>query len=379
MVSMVIDRRAFLGLTAAAALCPAAASGAVPATRLLWLAANADVMRAYALGAFDAQGSKLFEIELPGRGHGITVSPDGRTAVLMARRPGTYGLAVDLASGRALRWFEAPSDRHFHGHGVYSGDGQRFYTTENDFDNGRGVIGVWDVAAGFRRVGEWSSHGIEPHDIRLMPDGRTLVVANGGIVTHPDSGRARLNLDEMDSSLVLMDGIDGALVGQWRLAPELRLLSIRHLSVNGAGQVAIGLQHQGPEDEPAPVFAIHDADRPLHLLDLPAPLVAPVRNYCGSIALDPTGQVAAASCPKGGLISLWDMGGRRFLASVPLADGCGVAAGPTPGSLVATSGRGGALAWSAQGSAQGTVPLPGEYLASRRWDNHAALAHSPRV
>jgi len=29
------------------------------------------------------------------------------------------------------------------------------------------------------------AHGISPHDINLLGDGQTLVIANGGIVTHP--------------------------------------------------------------------------------------------------------------------------------------------------------------------------------------------------
>ena len=48
---------------------------------------------------------------------------------------------------------------------------------------------------GFRRIGEFDNHGIGTHDISVSDDGRMLVIANGGIETHPDFGRTKLNLD----------------------------------------------------------------------------------------------------------------------------------------------------------------------------------------
>lgn len=371
---MTTDRRHFLTLVASAALALVARQARADAPRTIWLSANADAARQYALGAFDEDGRRLFELDLPGRGHGITVAPDRRSCVAMARRPGTFAAVVDLHSGKALRWLESPSNRHFHGHGAFSDDGRTFFTSENDFAAGRGVIGVWDAADGFRRTGELDAHGIEPHDIRLMPDGRTLVVANGGIRTQPDRGRARLNLDDMDSSLVHIDVRSGALIGQWRLAPNLQLLSIRHISVNGQGEVAIGLQHQ-TEDENVPIVGLHRPGREIALLEMPPALSAGLHNYCGSVAMDSTGSVFAASCPKGNTVTLWEAATGRFVGAVKVPDGCGVAAGTAPGSLVMTSGRGGAWLWQRRDGS--TVSLGGDYLNTRRWDNHAVSVTLP--
>ena len=38
-----------------------------------------------------------------------------------------------------------------------------------------------------------------------MSDGRTIAVANGGIATHPDFDRVKLNLATMEPSLVRLD------------------------------------------------------------------------------------------------------------------------------------------------------------------------------
>ena len=48
------------------------------------------------------------------------------------------------------------------------------------------------MKVGTSRIGELASFGVGPHEVVLMPDGATLVVANGGIRTHPDRDRAKL-------------------------------------------------------------------------------------------------------------------------------------------------------------------------------------------
>jgi len=365
MRSTEIDRRSFLAAAAAFGLLPGVAyAGSAPPP--IWLAANVAPGRQYALGAFDADGGKVFEVDLPGRGHGIALSPDCRSAVAVARRPGTFAAVVDLASGQATHWLETPEGRHFHGHGLYSADGKLLFTSENDYQESVGIIGVWDATDSYRRLGEMSSHGIEPHDLRLMPDGRTLVVANGGIITHPDQGRTRLNLDSMDSSLVYMDSRDGRLLEKQTLPAELRLLSMRHFAIAPDGTIAMGMQHQ-TEAETPPIVALHRRGSPLRLLDLPAEIKGVVHNYCGSVAMSADGSVFAASCPQGSLVTLWRTKDGAYLGAVPVTDGCGVAAGPQGRQLMMTSGRQGVWRWSPEGSTR----LSGEYADSRAWDNHA--------
>ena len=58
-----------------------------------------------------------------------------------------------------------------------------------------------DATDDYRQVGELPAHGVGPHEVVLMPDGKTLAVANGGIRTHPDRDRVPLNLDSMQPSL----------------------------------------------------------------------------------------------------------------------------------------------------------------------------------
>ena len=125
-------------------------------------------------------------VELPDRGHDITLKPDGSEWVTFARRPGRFGVAIPMDAGPPV-WFATRPNRHFFGHGAFSADGRLLYSTENDYDGARGVIGVRDATDSYKQLGEFSAHGVEPHDIQLLADGRTMVIANGGIRTRPES------------------------------------------------------------------------------------------------------------------------------------------------------------------------------------------------
>lgn len=357
-------RRALLagGLAAlvTVVLPPGRVRAAAPATS--YLGCHADGDGGHRVAAFDGAGRLLFSSPLPGRGHGIAVRPGGDECVVVARRPGRFLRVLDLADGRLRHGVDAPAGRHCQGHGVYGTDGRLLYVCENDYEAGRGVIGVYDATAGYRRVGELPSHGVGPHELRLLADGRTLAVANGGILTHPDYGRAKLNLDSMAPSLALVDVGDGRLLADHRLPRELHQLSIRHLDVRGDGTVAIAMQHQGAPSERVPLVGLARPGKGITLLEAPPEVTGRMRNYCGSVAFDVAGEHFAVSSPRGGLTTLWSAAG-DYLGHVDLADGCGVAPSGA-GGFVLSSGGGRVLRIS-DGRA-----LADHRFAATRWDNH---------
>lgn len=207
---MPLNRRRFLLSAATApALSPSLAWSDAGAPRLI--AAGRDA-RGYRLIGLRPNNTLAFDIPLPERGHAAATHPSRPEAIAFARRPGTFALVIDCASGVLHTRLDAPEGRHFYGHGTFSADGALLYTTENAFETGLGWIGVWDASTGYRRLGDFSSGGIGPHDVALMPDGETLVVANGGIRTHPATGRQKLNLSTMAPALTYLRASDGSLV-----------------------------------------------------------------------------------------------------------------------------------------------------------------------
>ena len=334
----------------------------------LYLSARAYAGGNYRVSGFAADGSGIFDLPLPGRGHSFAVRPGGRSAVHFARRPGCFALVLDLARSVIERKFDTLPNRHFYGHGVFSHDGRLLYASENDFDGERGVIGVYDAARGYTRVGELPSHGIGPHEIALLSDGDTLVVANGGIATHPDLPRVKLNLPTMVPSLCHIDRQSGTLLRELRLDSALYRLSIRHLAVGPADTVAVALQYEGPSHHLVPLVGLQRNGGGLHLLQGPRAVLRAMKNYCGSVCFDPSGQAIAVSAPRGGLVTFWDVDAGHHLSSARVSDGCGVAPGARPGEFLASSGRGGMVVIDTRSGA--TQPLAVDDLESALWDNH---------
>lgn len=363
---MAINRRQFLLTGLALGVLPLRLSAQTAPQTYLSCRGAADEL--FYVSGFTADGTALFDLPLPARGHALTVHPQHTQAVVFARRPGTFAQVIDLHKGQVLRELAAVAGRHYCGHGVYAPDGSLLYVTENDYENERGMIGIYAVADNYRRIGEWPSHGIDPHDLRLLPDGVTLVAANGGIITHPDFPRVKLNIATMEPSLVYLDRRDGRKLAQLRLAPALHQLSIRHLAIGQDSTVAIAMQYEGPEGDSVPLVALH---RPGHtaltLCEAPAAAWRGMRQYGGSVAFDRSGTVLAVSSPRGGVIGFWDTAG-RYVRSVALEDGCGVAPAARPGEFLASSGLGGVVHIDARNGT--TEPVNAEFLTAGYWDNH---------
>ncbi|WBU54723.1 DUF1513 domain-containing protein [Paracoccus sp. SCSIO 75233] len=347
------DRRTLLKGLVAAAVLPVrgwAAAGAPD-----WVAAARAADGSYSLHGIDAAGGIVFSVPMPDRGHAAAAHPYRAEAVAFARRPGLFGLVIDCRSGDVIRRLSPPEARHFNGHGAFSADGALLYTSEVVAEGSAGRVGIWDVKAGYRRVGEWDSFGIGPHELRLLPDGG-IVVANGGIETDP-ADRTKLNLDRMRPNLAILD-TGGGLVSRRELPSGLAQNSIRHLALLPDG-VGFAMQWQGSEGEAVPLLGIARGDSALQAY-APAPgQEYAMRGYAGSIAA--TGGMIALTSPRGGVAMIHDADGGH-LATLNRADICGAAA--RDGSGFALTDGGGAI-WAAD--PDGLTLLARHDLS---WDNH---------
>ncbi|MFT4743978.1 MAG: hypothetical protein ACI9PY_001094 [Ascidiaceihabitans sp.] len=350
------NRRGFLGGLMAASLIPRPTWADAGAPSYLSAAARPD--GSYVLCGIGADQNVLFQIPLPDRGHAAAAHPARPDAVAFARRPGTFAIVIDCLTGKSKAKLTGPQGRHFYGHGTFSKDGAWLFTTENDFEAGQGRIGVWDVAAGYTRAHEFSSGGIGPHDIKRLPDSDVLVVANGGIDTHPDTGRTKLNIPTMVPNLAYTK--DGVVIEIAEFGADLRKNSIRHLAVSASGQVAFGMQWQGDVDVTG-LVGTHRRGAPAQVLPAPKNLVRSMQGYIGSIAFSADDATIAATSPRGGFIHTFDAATGRFQNAYPVADVSGVA--PDRGGFIVTSGS---------GMMQNIDNPVGPMLARHdlAWDNH---------
>ncbi|MBT9511718.1 MAG: DUF1513 domain-containing protein [Acidovorax sp.] len=309
-------------------------------------------------------------LEVPTRAHGLCVLSDG-SVLATARRPGDWLVRWRPGAGGEPQWLWQDGERSFNGHVLASADGQRLYTTETDAETGASWVVVRDART-LTTTAVWPTHGIDAHELiwdtqRRNGGAPTLIVANGGVPTAPETGRVKRDLGRMDPSLVRLDARMGHLLGQWRLQDPR--LSLRHLAWSPDGAL-LGIALQAEHDDAAaknaaPVLALFDGSA-LRVVAAPEHIAQSLRGYGGSMAATPTGW--AVSCPRAHGIATFSLRG-EWQGLVPLPEVCPLAV------------RGGAL-WAggltaSLQDAQASRPLRhphGQRLQGARLDNHWVLA-----
>ncbi len=327
--SPLLDRRSFLKMAGASWLASLAPEAAFALERSDAVYASGFRARdgSYAVATLTERGEILDRVPLPARAHGMTFCKMTGRTVAFARRPGTYAMIFDPHGHSEPIVITSGEDRHFFGHGCFSADGRLLYASENDFNANRGMIGIYDATDGFARMGEFPSGGIGTHDLTLGGDGRTLVAANGGIETHPDFGRTKLNIDRMEPSLALIDTATGALIEKHALPENLRQLSTRHVDVDADGNIWFACQYEGPRNDRPPLIGHIRRGEALSFVALPDSTLTNLANYVGAIAVNRQEGLVGATSPNGGTFVIFEARTGKLVREERLADASGVAAG----------------------------------------------------
>ncbi|MCK5897157.1 MAG: DUF1513 domain-containing protein [Cocleimonas sp.] len=320
------------------------------------------------------EGESKANIALSGfRGHGASQHPlYPASAIMYGRRPATRSIEVNLETQHITKTFHCAPNRHFFGHGCFSKAGDVLYTTEADLKTGNGKIGIRDART-YQQIGEHESYGIGPHELALMPDAKTLVVANGGILTRPESGRKKLNLDSMASSLSYIDLESGKLLGAFKVAETKA--SIRHLDVASDGTVAFAMQLQRSateHDDIVPLGGIHAKNKAIKLLEKPENLIHKMKDYMGSVAINQQTRTAGFTSPRGNVVAFWDIDTQQFKGYHELRDVCGIALANNKKDFVISNSFG-QLRYL-NGSTLKEDKTQRIMQGNLRWDNHLIMA-----
>jgi len=181
-----LDRRRFLKASLAAG-----SFAALTACSTRWPSNNAppltlvsavdDEAGQHYIGAVDAAGQARLQIPVPERCHGGCAQPHGDHVVVFARRPGRLMHVLNTRRGELERTIEAGDGYHYYGHGVYSQDARYLYVTMNHYHTSAGLVRVYDAFDGYSAVADYDLAGIGPHELRLHPDGVTLVTDRAAI------------------------------------------------------------------------------------------------------------------------------------------------------------------------------------------------------
>ncbi len=330
-----------------------------------YLSAAATLMGQYALVAIDGAGEIQFDLDLADRGHGLAVRPGSSEAICFGRRPGSFALVVDAVAGEIVIEIPAAPRRHFSGHGLFAPGGGLLLATENDEVRHQGVIGLYDARDGYRRIGEFPTFGIGPHDLALLPDGGTLVIANGGLDKRHDEIGDR-DLSDIRSNLAYVDWRSERLLERVTLEPRFARLSIRHLAVSETGDVAAAMQDSAEVPNlDWPLGFLHRPGGAVRFLSPPQGGWARLRGYSGEAAVDRGAGLVALSAPRGNCIVLWDETGAA-LETLAIHDGCGMSATAKAGEILVSSGSGELFSVSRDADR----PAPRGANGAFRFDNH---------
>ncbi len=360
---MAIKRRDWLALAAASLVRPAFSGPMASQPGLLTAWVSGPDNQAWA-GVWHL-GSAPRGVAMPNRVHEVQMLHPAlgqpSQALAVARRPGEFLLRFDIHTARTVHCHDIEDARVLCGHASYARDGSALYTTETSTDTGAGFIAVRDPVS-LEKIREFPSGGLDPHMVLVEPDG-SLLVANGGLLNLPETGRAKLNRAQMDSSLARLDPASGNLRQVWRVSDPF--LSLRHLARAPDGTVAVALQAEHADlatRRTAPLLALLDADG---LRAIPLPEALALGGYGGDVAYVPRHSPQAddrfvVSATRAGQLAWWSVqGSAPHQLSLPEAG------------ALATHGSNW-LASGAQGGLRGEIeahPLERQ-LQSVRWDNH---------
>lgn len=317
---------------------------------------------------------RLTKIPIPMRAHASLYNQARGEVIFFARRPGDRLYIVSAKQGEMLQEVRADAGRHFFGHGVLSQDEKYLITTENDYERGQGLVVVRSVSENYKVVAEWNSGGIGPHECVLLSDGETLAVANGGILTHPEKPREKLNLDSMQSNLAYLSWRTGE-IDSYHTLPFDKL-SIRHLCVDKNDRIGIAMQYEGDQYDNVPLVAFHDPGENIRYKTLPMESQRRFTQYTASIQISEKSGIACVTAPRGNLVSFWNPDTAELLSTSTVRDGAGLCLMQTSSSnaeeyFIITSGQGRCYFYNSKTFAANKF-MDKQYQGLK-WDNHLNL------
>lgn len=260
------------------------------------------------VGIFNLSTGEYKKIEVPVLGHSLAGHPtDRHRVVMLGQRPRPQSVEIDLSTMQVSRIFEAGDGRYFYGHGSFDEKGEFLYSTESNISGPTGTISIRDPRT-FKSVSEFPSFGVGPHELEFTDKGNLTVVANGGVRTSKDA-------PTMKSSLAIIETASGKLLDKFEI--PYQQLSIRHLAVGPNGEVVVSLKNYG-DKIPVASVAVGNIKTGIEIPAVPENLLPALQTNAFGVELSENGKIAAATHPSGKLMSIWDVGYRKFVNAIPL-------------------------------------------------------------
>lgn len=310
----------------------------------------------------DNTGAILSQTLLPSRSHAAVYNNATNEALFFSRRPGNALYVINPGDAVVKKTIYAETGRHFYGHGILTSDNKYLLATENDYEAGVGKITIRDANNNYALTKEIPSFGVGPHELAFMPDNRILVVANGGLRTHPKKNRIAQNIQTMRPNVSFIDWQAGILLAQYE--PDNLQMGLRHLSVRPNGDVIIGVQYKGGALDDVPLVLKANLHEGLTALSAVPNFSHKNNQYTASVCN--INNDTWVSCPKSHRLTRWSR--EAFVGSSAIKDVAGIAHLKSTGALMVSNGAG-VIARVHYEEKSMHIEIQQHY-ATLRWDNH---------
>jgi hypothetical protein len=357
-----------LGVTAAYSLLryPTHTSSIIP--QYLLLSSVTDKQGLHYLAALNEAGEIHYQLPIPERAHDSLFNSRRSEAIYFGRSPSQSIYVVNVIDKRLTTVIASAQNRCFYGHGIIDKTNSYLYVVEKNMRTNNGCVGVYDVNDRYKRIDEIDSFGVGPHQISLLSDNKTLVVANGGLLK--DSNKNIINYDDFRSSLAYINSDNGALID--RYASEFSRNSLRHLTVDIEDRVFVGAQSYS--DEVSPLIFYHGGEDQLTPFVTEEYIWQAHKKYTASLAV--YNNQLIVSSPRGGVLTFWDTKEKRFLSKHNYIDVAGLSMQSTndASSLFVSTGQGRVVSINMGTESVSKSASHSYYSENIAWDNHLSLA-----
>jgi hypothetical protein len=117
-------------------------------------------------------------------------------------------------------------------------------------------------------------------------------------------------------------------------------MSIRHLDCCEKNRVVMGVQYQGPAFESRPLVLSHSGEDKLQPMLASKAVWQSHAQYIASVAIDPLGETALTSAPRGGVVDCWDLKRGEHKQQLSIRDAAGLSFDSAQQKFVISNGRG---------------------------------------
>ena len=247
----------------------------------------------------------ISDFNVPDEVHLATLYPDGKSILVCSRKPNASLLKYSL-SGELIAELKPLPNQHFEGHCIFSADEKFIYATASDFQQTAAdkqgrllILNSSDLSI----ISDHSSGGIGPHELVWQSES-LIAIANTGVITHPDSGRKILNIDNIQSNVALYNTTSKKIDYHWEV--PLQGLSARHLDRIQDGTLIIGCQYKKQDKRP-PCIAFAQIGKSLSFADIKNESFHwQMQGYTASIKAIPNSNKALITNPRGHFLSQWE-------------------------------------------------------------------------